>query len=83
MTYITAGNLTHEKHQVFLEWLQAEGINPAEVVDNGRFSVYNGQVSGFKFLLTPEGKVRINGWDKPVLVPFRQAQKNPLPEVLA
>lgn len=82
MTYITAGNLTREKHDILLAWLETEGIDPTEIVDNGRFSVHNGRISGFLFLRTPEGRVKVNSRDEPVLVHFTQAQKNPLPEEL-
>lgn len=82
MTYIIAGNLTREKHVMLLAWLESEGVDPTNVSDNGRFSVHDGRISGFLFLRTPEGRVKVNSRDEPVLVHFTQAQKNPLPEVL-
>jgi len=84
MTYITASYLTRDKHDLFLKWLEGEGIDPADVSDNGRFSVHNGRISGDKFIRTPEGRIKYNPrTDKPVLVHFTQVQKNPLPEELA
>lgn len=82
MPRIKAVGLTREKHQEFLDWLSEEGIDPAEVVDNGLFSVHNGQISGFKFILTPDGKVKMNRRGYPILVHFRQKQKHPLPGML-
>lgn len=74
---------TPEQREALLEWVRAEGLDPAEIADDGTFWVHYGRVSGHKFLFDEEGK-RL--WNRkrtePVKVFFRQPQKNPLPEVL-
>lgn len=83
MTRITAQYLTQEKCEALLEFLQAEGLDPSEIVDDGRFSVHNGWISGNRYIKHEDGKFIYNRWREDALkVPFKQRQKNPLPEVL-
>jgi len=77
----TANDMTREKRDALLEWLEGEGIKPDLIWDNGRFSVHNGSVSGYEMMQDVNGQyLTRNG--RLVSVPFKQAQKNPLPEVL-
>jgi hypothetical protein len=73
--------MTQEKRQAFLAWLAHEDVDPAEVTDDGSFSVHNGRISGKRMLQDPEGFLILWG-GKPVKVPFTRKQRNPLPEVL-
>jgi len=83
MTRITAQHLTQEKREALLAWLQGEGLDPGEIVDDGRFSVHNGWISGNRYIRHEDGKFIYNARRVDVLkVPFKQKQKNPLPEVL-
>lgn len=83
MTRITARYLTQEKREALLEFLKAEGLDPGEIVDDGRFSVHNGWISGNRYIRHEDGKLIANMRRLEVLkVPFKQKQKNPLPEVL-
>lgn len=83
VTRITAEHLTQEKCEALLSWLQGENLDPAEIVDDGRFSVHNGWVSGSRYIKHEDGKLIANMRRLEVLkVPFKQRQKNPLPEVL-
>jgi hypothetical protein len=83
VTRITAQYLTQEKREALLAWLQGEGLDAADIVDDGRFSVHNGWVSGNRYIRHEDGKFIANMRRLEVLkVPFKQKQKNPLPEVL-
>jgi acyl-coenzyme A synthetase/AMP-(fatty) acid ligase len=83
MTRITAQHLTQEKREALLAWLQGEDLDAADIVDDGRFSVHNGWVSGNRYIRSEDGKFIYNARRVDVLkVPFKQKQKNPLPEVL-
>lgn len=83
MTRITAQYLTQEKREALLAWLQGEGLDASEIVDDGRFSVHNGWISGSRYIKHEDGKFIANKRKADVLrVPFKQKQKNPLPEVL-
>ncbi len=81
MTYIYAQELTQDKREVLIEWLKGEGIEPYDVLDDGKFSVHNGVIAGNKFLTRDGDKVILKN-NKIATVHFRQAQKNPLPGVL-
>jgi len=75
--------MTQEKREALLEFLKGEGLDPSEIVDDGRFSVHNGWVSGNRYIRSEDGKFIYNARRVDVLkVPFKQKQKNPLPEVL-
>jgi hypothetical protein len=83
MTRISARFLTREKREALLAWLIEEGLDPSDIVDDGRFSVHNGWVSGNRYIRHEDGKFIANMRRLEVLkVPFKQKQKNPLPEVL-
>lgn len=81
MTYYTTRDMTREHQQLLLDWLEAEGIDPMRVRDDGRFSVHNGRVSGNKFIFSAADLKMIRG-GKVLSVHFHQDQKNPLPEEL-
>lgn len=76
MTYFSAQEMPRMQKDALLEWVQNEGLNPSEIVDNGLFSVHKGVVSGFKYLFNDSGEVLTK-------VHFTQAQKNSLPQVLS
>jgi hypothetical protein len=83
MTRFTTRYMTQEKREALLAFLQGEGLDPSEIVDDGRFSVHNGWVSGSRYIKHEDGKFIANMRKVDVLrVPFKQKQKNPLPEVL-
>ena len=77
--YIDAYNLSPENKELLRAWIEAEGLDANEIVDNGSFSVHKGWISGFKFFRDPEGKPI---WHKGrvSLYPFRVRQQHPLPE---
>lgn len=80
MTYFYAQELSPESREVFLEWLHGEGLNPAAIYDNRRFSVHNGKVSGEVFLISTLTNELLYRNNEPVTVPFSVPQVNPLPE---
>lgn len=83
MTRITARHMTQEKREALLAWLQGEGLDAADIVDDGRFSVHNGWISGNRYIRHEDGKFIFHkGRTEVLMVPFKQKQKNPLPEVL-
>ena len=43
-------DLTRDKREALLAWLQAQGLDPAEIADDGYFAVHNGRVRGHKFI---------------------------------
>lgn len=83
MTRFDPLGMTHEKRELFLTWLKEEGLDPSDLINDGRFAVHNGWISGHKFIKTSEGRVKVRRDGRtPVLVHFRQKQKNELPEEL-
>jgi hypothetical protein len=72
-----------EKREAFVAWIEGEGLDPYRVVDDGRFSVHNGRVSGHLFIVDDEGQRVVDRRHNSLLkVPFNLKQKNPLPEGL-
>jgi len=69
-----------EKRQAFLDWLKDEDLDPNDIVDNGRFAVHNGRISGWKFINNAEGRIVNRRTVSFLKVPFNVKQKNPLPE---
>lgn len=82
MTYFSPQEMYADEREAFLEWIVAEGLNPAAIYDNGKFSVHNGRISGEVFLMNPTSNELMYLNDEPVTVHFHVPQKNPLPEVL-
>lgn len=82
MTYFRPRYMTREKSELLLEWIKAEGLDPDSIADNGKFSVHNGNISGHKFIQNENGEKAVFCGGA-VKVPFRVAQKNPLPEELS
>lgn len=73
-----------EKRQALLDWLAEEGLDPAIIVDDGRFSVQNGRISGRRFLFDADGEKIVRRRQRDFLkVPFNVRQQNPLPEGLS
>lgn len=75
------GYMMPSSRAALLEWVKAEGLDPAVIADDGTFSVHNGFISGHKYLTRVDGskRMRKNG---PVKQFFRVPQKNPLPPEL-
>lgn len=85
MVYLNPDNMTREKRELLLEWITAEGLDPATIANNGRFSAHNGRVSGFRriSLTNDGGENRVLVWNgRFVTVPFNVQQKHSLPEGL-
>lgn len=62
-------DLTRDKREALLAWLQAQGLDPGEIADDDYFAVRNGTVRGYKMLLNEDGDpVYYNG--EPVTVHF-------------
>lgn len=81
MTYYVASHMVREQRELFLEWIAGEGLEAAEIADNGTFSVHNGRISGERFVTDAQGgKIIHDG--VVVTMHFHQTQKNPLPEEL-
>lgn len=75
--------MTNERRELFLTWLKNEGLDPSDIINDGRFSVHNGWITGYKFLKSAEGRVKVRRDGRTlVLIHFRQPQKHPLPEEL-
>lgn len=71
-----------EKREALLKWLEEEGLDAMDIVDNGRFSVHNGRISGWRFINNEHGRI-VNRRSRSFLkVPFSVQQKHPLPEGL-
>ena len=85
MARVKVDCLTREIRELLVDWLMAEGLSPASIVDDGRFSIHNGRVSGNQFVFAfaddnPEHKLI---WRKDaVATHFNVPQINPLPEIL-
>ena len=43
-------DMTRDKREALLTWLQAQGLDPGEIADDGYFAVRNGRVRGHKFI---------------------------------
>lgn len=67
--------MTPAKHDALVAWIESEGLDPSAIVNDGRFSVHNGWVSGTQLLEAYDG-TRIG------TVHFRKTQANPLPAEL-
>lgn len=75
--------MTNEHRDLFLSWLEGEGLDPSDILNDGRFSVHKGWISGHKFIKTPESRVKMGRDGESVItVHFRQKQKNELPKEL-
>lgn len=73
--------MTDEKRNALLEWVRSEGLDPADIVADGSFSVHNGKVSGYRFVRGQDGEPVLNRRrNEFVTAHFSQPQKNPLPE---
>ena len=82
MTYLTLHRYDDNAREALIAWLESDGVNPAEVVDDGKFGIYNGTITGRKFVFGADGeKIIYKG--KVVTVPFRHGIRNPLPEGLS
>jgi hypothetical protein len=83
MTYFEGvADWVPEKRQALLDWMENEGLDAADIVDDGRFSVHNGRISGWRFITNEHGRI-VNRRSRSFLkVPFNVAQKHPLPEGL-
>lgn len=79
MTYLNPTEMTDENRALFLLWLVDEDLPANDIVNNGRFAVKNGRITGHKFVRGADGeRLEYNG--QFVTVPFIWPQKNPLPE---
>jgi hypothetical protein len=78
MTYYNPLTMTEDQRSQLLQWLESEGLNAREIVNDGSFSVHNGRVAGKRYLLDEDGVARRFGSGF-VKVPFNEVQKNPLP----
>lgn len=85
MVYLDPDSMTREKRDALLEWIVEEGLSPASIANDGRFSVHNGRISGnrFVFAFTGDDPERGLVWQKgAVKQHFNVQQKNPLPKEL-
>lgn len=79
----TIRDLTPEQAKALKSWLDDEGLKAGDILDDGRFSVHNGRVSGSKILRDSEDQLIVNIRRGEILtVPFNVKQKNPFPEEL-
>ena len=53
-------HMTRDKREALLAWLQAQGLDPAEIADDGYFVVHNGRVRGHKFIGESNSTVHFN-----------------------
>ena len=53
-------NLTRDKREALLAWLQAQGLDPGAIADDGYFVVHNGRVRGHKFIGATTHMVHFN-----------------------
>lgn len=76
-----AGDMQRDKREALLEWLQGEGLVAGDILDDGRFTVHGGLISGNKIIRDENGEDVIrNG--RIAHYHFLVEQKNPLPEIL-
>ena len=82
MVYLDPNNMTREKREALLEWIQAESLDSGAIFNNGRFSVHKGRVSGERFVKPTEGDKKVLAHKhRAVTKHFNVPQINPLPEV--
>ena len=64
-------DMTRDKRDALLTWLQAQGLDPAEIADDGYFAVHNGRVRGRRMLLKDGEPIWYNG--EPVTAHFNMS----------
>lgn len=79
MTYLNPLKMTDENRALFLMWLVDEDLPANDIVNNGRFAVKNGRITGHKFVRGSDGERLVYNGEY-VTVPFIWPQTNPLPE---
>lgn len=80
MTYFCPQYMAEDVRQEFLDWVTNEGLDINQISADD-FSVHNGWISGYRFLLTETGNKA--GWKgKTTKVHFTQRQQHPLPKGL-
>lgn len=73
-------DLTRDKREALLAWLQAQGLDPREIADDGYFAVRNGTVRGYKMLLNDEGNL-VYYKGEPVTVHFNVSYEGEGPDL--
>lgn len=82
------GKIWHKRDEIrsaLLEWLENEpnAPDPGQIIDDGRFSVHNGRISGNLFLFDDTGhKILHRAKEQYARKHFNVTQVNPLPDIL-